>query len=177
MSITQDFSDFPKALYKFAVNQILWYDILEFDESGNKVREASDAEKNRQLLLESDSYGYWAWWSRFSTGFEALVKSVFLSNEISLIEKNSHLEKGKNGSKTLATPEAARVYDFIKGSEILASNNAWLQANFIRLDISCPYEINSGTLGKYRNKLGSLERLNKISSEEHIFVKDSITVL
>jgi hypothetical protein len=49
MSITQDFSDFPKALYEFAVNQILWYDILEFDESGNKVREASDAEKKQTI--------------------------------------------------------------------------------------------------------------------------------
>jgi hypothetical protein len=133
--------------------------------------------KNRRLLLESDSYGYWAWWSRFSTGFEALVKSVFLSNKISLIEKNNYLEKGKSGSKILATPEAARVYDFIKGSEILVSNNEWLRVDFTRLDISCSYEINSGTLGKYRNKLGSLERLNKISSEEHIFAKDSIIVL
>jgi hypothetical protein len=177
MSITQDFSDFPKALYEFAVNQVLWCNILEFNESGDEIREASDADQKRRLLLESDPYGYWAWWSRFSTGFEALIKAVFLSNKISLIVKNEHLEKGRNGSKILANLEAAQVYSFIEETRIFASANVWLQDEFTRLNINHPYEINTRTLGAYKNELKKLEGLSKISIAEQFLLKDSITVL
>ncbi|MBW4541385.1 MAG: hypothetical protein KME43_19930 [Myxacorys chilensis ATA2-1-KO14] len=177
MTITQDFSDFPKALHKFAIDQVTWLNILEFDESAYAIQEASDAEQKRQLLLENDPYGYWVWWLRFSTGFEALIKSVFLSNEISLISKNDHLKKGVTGSEELPTPEAAKVYGFIEATRVLVSINVWLQQELTRLNINHPYEINTGTLGKYKNNLERLEAKSKISSAERIFLKDAITVL
>jgi len=177
MTITQDFSDFPKALHNFAIAQIVWLNILEFDESAYVIREASDVEQGRQLLFENDPYGYWIWWLRFSTGFEALIKAVFLSNEISLISKNNHLQKGVNGSNKLLTPEAAQVYGFIEATRILASTNGWLQQELTRLNINHPYEINTGTLGQYKNKLEMLEAKSKISIKERIFIKDVITVL
>lgn len=177
MGITQDFSNFPKALYDFAISQITWLSILEFDGFACVIREASDAAQKRRLLLENDSYGYWVWWLRFSTGFEALTKAVFLSNEISLLSKNDHLMKGITGSKKLLTPEAAQVYEFIGATRVSASTNVWLQKELTRLDINHPYEINTGTLGKYRSKLEELEAKSKISSAERIFLKDAITVL
>ncbi|AUS99826.1 hypothetical protein CLI64_05150 [Nostoc sp. CENA543] len=177
MSFTQDFSNLPDALYDFAINQILWHNILEFKESGHEVQEASDAEEKRRLILDSDIYGLWAWWSRFSTGFETLIKAVFLSNKISLITKNDYLEKGTTGSNKLTTSEAAQVYEFIQGVRISALTKAWLQAEFTRWNINHPYEINTGTLRKYKDNLTKLEQLSKISSAEQIFLRDAITVL
>ncbi|MBE9207289.1 hypothetical protein IQ244_12285 [Nostoc sp. LEGE 06077] len=177
MTITHDFSDFPQALYDFAIKQIIWFKILEFDESAYVIREASDIEQQRRLLLENDPYGYWIWWLHFSTGFEALIKAVFLSNKISLIRKNDHLKKGVRGSDKLLTPIAAQVYQFIESTRTSASNNAWLQEELTRLNINHPYEINTGNLGKYKNSLEKLEEKSKISSAERIFLKDAITVL
>ncbi|WP_204150303.1 hypothetical protein [Leptolyngbya sp. CCY15150] len=164
-------------LYNFAIDQVIWLNILEFDESVYAVRETSDAEQKRRLLLENDPYGYWIWWLRFSTGFEALIKAVFLSNEISLISKNDHLKKGVTGSEKLPTPEAAKVYGFIKGTRVSVSTNVWFQQELTRLNINHPYEINTGTLGKYKNNLERLEAKSKISRVERIFLKDAITVL
>lgn len=177
MTFTHDFSDFPKALHDFAINQIIWFNILEIDESAYVIRQASDAEQKKRLLLEYDSYGYWVWWLRFSTGFEVLLKAVFLSNEISLISKNDHLKKGTKGSDKLITPEAAQVYQFIESTKISASTNRWLREELTRLNINHPYEINTGTLGKYKDNLDKLQGKSKISSAERIFLKDAITVL
>jgi hypothetical protein len=177
MPITQDFSDFPKSLHNFALEQIVWLNILEFNESAYIIQEASDVGQKRQSLLENDPYGFWVWWLRFSTGFEALIKAVFLSNEISLITKNDHLRKGVKGTDKLSTHAAAEVYGFIGATNISASNNYWLQRELSRLDINHPYEINTGTLGKYKSNLKKLVEKRKITSAERTFLEDAITVL
>ena len=177
MAFRQDFSDLPQALFRFAIDQFVWQGILDFNSSTNTIAEAPNANKLRTDSLAHDRYAYWAWWLRFGAGFENLVKAVFLRHQVSLFTKRNLVNKAPGGSDALTTPAAAHVYKCVAGVELEASTNPWLASQFQQLGINHPWEINSGTLGKYRSNLHKLTACLAITPAEETQLSDALTVL
>jgi len=177
MAIIQDFSDFPEVLREFARHQILWKEILQYDAPSNEIIESSDAGAKLKSIWDSDKYGWWNWWMRFSTGFECLTKALLLKHQIPIIKKKNLLDKGMGKSQQLKTVAAAKVYEVVKMVEVTSNNNPWLQSEFVNLGIKHVREINTQTLGFCKNKLGDLTRKRVFNSGKEEFLFDAITVL
>jgi len=176
MPIYHDFSDFPEALYRFAIYQMTWRGILTLGAT-QQLFEAPNAHELRKGLRQEDKYGLWVWWLRFSTGVENLVKAVFLRHHISLLSKRNLTIRAPGGSEALATAEAAEVYRTVSSRHVIAKNNPWLAGEFQRLGIQHPLEINTGALGKYRDSLGLLVNTGKLKATEQTLLSDALTVL
>lgn len=177
MPINLDFSDFPAQLRQFALSQFVYLGFITFDETTNTLSEAPDAANLRKAEVEADPYARWVWWLRFGVGVECLFKAAFLHNNISLITKKNVLNKTPKGSNPLMTPEAAKVYAAVSIIKVTANTNVWLESIFSNEGISHPFEINTGTLGDYKNNLGKLKAAGIISNAEKTFLSDTITVL
>jgi hypothetical protein len=177
MTISHDFSDYPEALYRFAIYQMTWQEILAFDSATRQIFEAPNAKALRQSLLKEDQYGIWLWWLRFSAGVENLVKAVLIRHQVPLITKRNITEKAPGGSQTLTTREAAEVYRIVSSMLVVANANPWLDAEFQRLGIHHPLEINTGTLRTCREKLAYLTNAGKLTDAERQRLSDSLTVL
>jgi len=176
MPMYHDFSDFPEALYRFAIDQMTWRGILTL-ETTKQLFEAPNAHELRKALLQEDKYGLWVWWLRFSTGVENLVKAVFLRHHISLLSKRNLTARAPGGSEALATADAAEVYRIVSSIHVIAKNNPWLAGEFQRLGIQHPMEINTSTLGKYRDSLGLLVNAGKLKAPEQTLLSDALIVL
>lgn len=172
-----DFSDIHDVLLDFSVAQFTYLNFLEYDSTTKLLRETSDANTRRVAAMAIDKYAFWNWWLRFGVGFESLVKAVFLKNEINILTKKEISKKGIGGTKELSTPASARVYAHVKTSNITSNSNAWLQAELQTLGIQHPLEMNTGTLGHYKNNMGLLEAKGLISATEKIQILDAIEVL
>jgi len=175
--IIHDFSDLPDALRTFAVDQFIWQGFLELDPVTDLLGEATDVDTLRKTALASDRYAYWSWWLRFGAGFENLIKATFLRHQLSLLSKRALLEKSTSGSSPLGTPAAARVYEHVRSTHLTSTANAWLAAEFNRLNIQHPLELNSGTLGGYKRNLSLLTLVSVLSLAEEVLVSDAATVL
>lgn len=176
LAISHDFSDLPQALYRFALDQLTWQGVILSDPQTDELHQAPNADQLRVKLLGGDPYAYWAWWLRFGVGFETLLKAVFLRHEISLLTKRDVAQKVPGGPKAPSTPAAANVYNTVKTVAIKATNNHWLASELQRLGISHPLELNTGTMGKYREHLGDLVQKGVITQAEEQMLKDSLMV-
>lgn len=177
MPLIHDFSNWPQSLYDFALAQFQSNGFLVYDKTKNVLSEAENANEIRVNALSQDRYAYWLWWLRFGTGFECLVKAVFLKHQISLLRKNDLSSKSPTGTNRLETEEAANVYSAVTSIRVQADSNEWLQSEFSRLNINHPLEINSGTFWNYRSNLHELTAKGLISAEEQQLIHDSIHVL
>jgi len=176
MPIYHDFSDFPEALYLFAIDQMTWRGILTLGAT-QQLFEAPNADELRKGLRQEDKDSFWVWWLRFSIGVENLVKAVFLRHHISLLSKRNLTVRAPGGSKALATAEAAEVYRIVSSEHVIVKHNPWLAGEFRRLGIQHPLEINTGTLGKYRDSLGLLVNIGKLKAAEQTLLSDALMVL
>jgi hypothetical protein len=175
--IIHDFSNWPESLMDFAITQFQSNGWLVFDESNRRLNEAPNAHDLRIAAHKSDNFAYWLWWLRFGTGVECLVKAVFLNHEISLIRKKEVATKALGQPDAPSTVAAAKVYTAVAGVQISSKSNSWLSSELSRLGISHPLEINSETLGKYRDNLGKLEQKGKISAQEKTFLENALMTL
>lgn len=143
----------------------------------NSLREAPNVNELRKAALEYDRYAFWNWWLRFGVGFENLIKAAFLRHHISLLSKRTLLDKSSKGRFPLRTPAAAHVYEYVRAICLTATENEWLRAELIKLNIKHPWEINSGTLAKCKENLSLLTSASIISATEEVLISDATTVL
>ena len=177
MALAHDFSNWPHSLFDFALDQFQWKGFVVYEAASGLLAESIDANELRVEALKQDKYAFWAWWLRFGVGVECLVKAVFLRHEISLISKNDISRKAPNRSNALVTLSAANVYREVANTRLLAPNNAWLESEFQRLGISHPREINSGTIGRYRNNIFELTNKQIVTQSEQQQIEDSLEVM
>jgi hypothetical protein len=176
MAVIHDFSNWSQKLYEFSVYQFTVDGWLTFDKESKLLSEAHNVNELRKQTLKNDKYAFWAWWLKFGVAVECLMKAVFLSNEESLLSKKNLLQKAPNGRNPLATSAASKVYSAVSSMQISSSNNNWLDEQFQNLGIKHPLEIDSGTLGDYKNGLSRLLQRNIITASEQRQILDSLEV-
>lgn len=147
--LVHDFSNFADVLYDFAVGRIVADGVITHDVVSHEFGLPQPFGEAVAPRREENRHAVWEFWLRFGVGTESLAKAVLLKHEVPFLRK-------KGPPPPTADARKQGIHAWVKTTQLTASRNPWLAAEFMRHNINHPWEINSGTLGTVRRALVGL---------------------